>query len=142
MRPLINAGNDAACGLLFTDERGEAFKFFFPPHLLYHLCRLQGEKINAFVIKWRGKNCDKVLAHGGLPPTPPSFPSLLHPAEFALKCLSNCCRTPPCLFFFFRTSCDFFSLLSALCPLFTPSLPPSLHPALIAGFCLLFLHST
>lgn len=68
MRPLINAGNDAACRLLFTDERGEAFKFFFPPHLLYHLCRLQGEKINAFVIKWRGKNGDKVLAHGGTPP--------------------------------------------------------------------------
>lgn len=132
MRPLINAGNDAACRLLFTDERGEAFKFFFPPHLLYHLCRLQGEKINAFEIKWRGKNGDKVLAHGGgrPPHSPLSFPSLLHPAEFALKCPSDCCRTPPCLFFFFSTSWDF--SLSSFCTLSPfhlqlPSLPPHIQ---------------
>lgn len=31
MQPQINAENEAACGVLFADERGEAFKFFFFP---------------------------------------------------------------------------------------------------------------
>lgn len=70
MRALINGGNGAARGLLFADERGEAFKFFFPPHLLYHLCGLQVEKINAFGIKWREKNGDKVFGTWLRPPSP------------------------------------------------------------------------